>query len=62
MTGAPSGAALGGFDGELKLETSETKYTPCISVKILVREVEEAVDTLDDRSNGRTSGETSRMA
>ncbi|CAK8986779.1 unnamed protein product [Durusdinium trenchii] len=32
----------GGFDGELKLETSETKYTPCISVKILVREVEEA--------------------
>ncbi|CAJ1446313.1 unnamed protein product [Effrenium voratum] len=32
----------GGFDGELSLQTSETKYTPTLSVQVLVREVEEA--------------------
>ena len=31
----------GGFDGELHLQTSETKYSPVISIKVLVREVEE---------------------
>lgn len=32
----------GGFDGEFNLQSCEPKYSPVISIKVLVREVEEA--------------------
>ena len=34
----------GGFDGELSLQHPDTKYSPLLSVKVLVREVEEALE------------------
>ena len=37
------GFVPGGFDGDFQLQSVEPKYAPMISLKVLVREVEEAL-------------------